>query len=166
MFALGLPLTPSDAPSAEQLPNGTIFVCADDDAAGRAGCKGLLKQACLNTNHDCSHFFGKTYEEAINLPCIVMELAAVHGHKAVVCIFDQHMDRYKEGAVYGTDVTKKLRDQGFKGVILIRSANDDAKSATSYRNAGATAHLSKSERVADVAHTLVAQYSQWARYAW
>jgi len=166
VFALGLPLTPSDAPSEEQLPDGTIFVCADDDAAGRAGCKGLLKQARLNTNHDLSHILGKTYEEAINLPRVVMELAAVHGHRTVVCVFDQHMDRYMEGQVYGTDVTQKLREQGFKGVILIRSANDDPKSATSYRNAGATAHLSKSEPVAEVARTLVAQYHQWARYAW
>ena len=35
------------------------------------------------------------------------------------------MKNYKEGKVLGTDITHELRAGGFKGIILIRSANDD-----------------------------------------
>ena len=56
------------------------------------------------------------------------------------------MDNYQEGKVLGTDITHELRSDGFKGIILIRSANDDAASANRYRRAGANGCLGKTLR--------------------
>ena len=53
------------------------------------------------------------------------------------------MDNYKEGKVFGTDVTNELRSSGFTGIIIIRSANDDAASANKYRRAGANGCVGK-----------------------
>ena len=53
------------------------------------------------------------------------------------------MDNYQEGKVFGTDITSELRSDGFKGIILIRSANDDAASANKYRRAGANGCIGK-----------------------
>ena len=38
---------------------------------------------------------------------------------AVVCIFDQNLE-FKEGRIFGTEITTELRDVGFKGLIFIR----------------------------------------------
>ena len=40
---------------------------------------------------------------------------------------------YKEGVIRGTEVVADLRREGFKGVVLIRSANDDEASGHKYR---------------------------------
>ncbi len=63
--------------------------------------------------------------------------------------------------IYGTEVTRKLRKMGFKGVIFIRSANDDADSIKKYISAGATGTLQKDSNVQDSADDIIVQYWAW-----
>ena len=67
------------------------------------------------------------------------------------------MDNYQEGKVFGTDVTDELRAGGFKGIILIRSANDDAASANKYRRAGANGCVGKTLKSAALVGDIVKQ---------
>ena len=48
--------------------------------------------------------------------------------------------------VLGTEITADLRSLGFKGIVLIRSANDDHFAREMYRDAGASGFLSKTAR--------------------
>ena len=67
------------------------------------------------------------------------------------------MDNYQEGKVLGTDVTIELRADGFKGIILIRSANDDAVSANKYRYAGANGCVGKTLKTSLLINDIVKQ---------
>ena len=67
------------------------------------------------------------------------------------------MDNYREGKIFGTDITNELRSDGFKGVILIRSANDDAASANKYRRAGANGCVGKTLKSSALAGDIVRQ---------
>ena len=51
--------------------------------------------------------------------------------------------QYKEGPVYGTDISRALQKAGFKGLVFICSANDDCNSIKHYLAAGATGSLNK-----------------------
>jgi hypothetical protein len=101
--------------------------------------KGLAKALKVN---DC-RIFGETFEGVTDLVETVMAAAAQSGDDNVVCIFDQNMDNYDEGAVYGTEVIRKCRYLGFTGLMFIRSANDDIGSRVIYKSAGANGTLPK-----------------------
>ena len=117
----------------------TILICADDDAAPRMVYKGLAKALKID---DC-RIFGQTFEGVADLVNSVLAAASQSGDDNVVCIFDQNMDNYDEGAVYGTEVIRKCRHLGFTGLMFIRSANDDIGSRVIYKNAGASGCLPK-----------------------
>ena len=73
-----------------------------------------------------------------------------------MCIFDQNIE-YKEGKLYGTEITSALRLTGFKGLIFIRSAMDDFYSVEKFRKAGATANLTKDSNVTQIIDELKQQ---------
>ena len=115
--------------------------------------KGLVKKLGVD-NH---MILGEKYAEAAGLVDIALAAEMDFGGHNVICILDQNMDRYTEGAILGTDVTRRLRECGFKGLIFIRSANDDMESRVAYKNAGADATLSKGTKsIDDLAKGIVA----------
>ena len=65
--------------------------------------------------------------------------------------FSQNMEYKGEGNIRGTQIVTELRESGFKGVLLIRSANDDTASGHVYRAAGANGYLSKAVNVKQLA---------------
>ena len=132
--------TSSNETASETVEKGCFLICADDDKGPRLSYKGLVNKL----GADNSLILGETYEEAEGLVQTVLETARKHGDHNVICIFDQNMDRYPEGTVLGTNVTKELRERGFRGLIFIRSANDDMASMVQYKTAGADATLTKS----------------------
>jgi hypothetical protein len=67
------------------------------------------------------------------------------------------MDNYSEGKILGTDITNELRSDGFKGIVLIRSANDDAASANKYRRAGANGCVGKTLKSSALVSDIVRQ---------
>ena len=103
-----------------------------------------------------------TYQRIDEPVQTVMAEAAARGHRKVVCIFDQNME-YPAAPVIGTDVTAKLREAGFKGVIVIRSANDEPAMQKLYLNSGANGHLPKHGKVGDIVSTLLRIYSRALR---
>ena len=111
---------------------------------------------------DESMVLGETYEEAADLVQTVMAEAVARGHRNVVCIFDQNME-YPAGPVLGTDITAKLREAGFKGVIVIRSANDEPAMQKLYLKGGANGHLPKHGKIGDIVSTLLRIYSRALR---
>ena len=118
---------------------------------------------------------GATFAEADSIASVVKTVASEHGEANVVVLLDQKcaspccglsmlkllwccsMDNYTEGKVFGTDVTSELRSDGFKGIILIRSANDDAASANRYRRAGANGCVGKTLKSASLVGDIVKQ---------
>jgi len=160
-FTVDTKMIPGVAPESSvstgslKLRENTVLICADDDYAPRASYSGLAKK--LKVEPARVKVYGATYAEAAALPSTVLEAAAVHGAENVVCIFDQHMDSYPSGKVLGTDVLRELRNGGFKGLVFIRSANDDVESVSLYRGAGANGCLSKSSKISELAAEVVKQ---------
>ena len=137
---------------SETLDKTCILICADDDNGPRLVYKSLVKKLGVD-NH---MILGEKYAEAEGLVETVLKAERESNGRNVICIFDQNMDRYAEGAILGTEVTARLRKCGFKGLIFIRSANDDMASVVAYKNAGADATLSKgTATVVDLAKEIV-----------
>jgi len=104
-------------------PAGLCFVIADDDITVRMVAPGLLKMAAA---HSDSLILGATHDEAVQLADTIRKLAAKHTETKVVCILDQNLDTYiGHQPIYGTDVVRELRRTNFKGILCIRSANDE-----------------------------------------
>ena len=67
---------------------------------------------------------------------------------------------YPAGSILGTEVTTSLREAGFKGVIAIRSANDEPASRKMYLDAGSSGYLSKTANPAKLVRDLMQIYSR------
>jgi len=135
----------TNEPELIQLPEGTVLVCADDDKISRMMLNKIIRSPELNADQTKSIVVGETLQEAQGLVQTVMDIAARVGERKVICIFDQMME-YGTATVLGTDATAHLRSVGFKGIVLIRSANDDHFAREMYRDAGASGFLNKSTR--------------------
>merc|ERR1711865_78809 len=144
-FVLQLPLVvasdpgPVDLGSKLRLRDGTFMICVDDDKLTRMMCKFLA----LECGAMEFKVLGETFAEVEMMVASVKNIAMRYGETNTVLLLDQNMDSYKEGKVFGTDITSELRSDGYKGIILIRSANDDAASANQYRRAGANGCVGK-----------------------
>ena len=124
------------------LPSGLIFVCCDDDYLPRIFAENVLLPTA-HADEAASHVLGETYEEVMSVPDLVMELADHHGHEKVFGIFDQNLTNYDEGALYGTALCRQLRQRGFRGCLVIQSANDESAAEREYLAAGADGCLGK-----------------------
>ena len=145
-------------PEPTALPDGTVLVCADDDRISRMMLKKTIRLEGLNADQTKSTVLGETLEEAQGLVQTVMDIAAQVGDRKVICIFDQFME-YETETVLGTNATVELRGLGFKGVVLIRSANDEHSAREMYRDAGATGSMSKSARKgSEIVKSIVSQW--------
>jgi len=102
---------------------------------------------------------GASYEEAASVVEMVLTEAAARGDGNVVCVLDQNME-YAAGTILGTDLTVALREAGFKGVIAIRSANDDPANRKMYREIGASGTLGKDLKAAGLVRGLLKIYSR------
>jgi len=134
---------------------GTLLICADDDLIARKGYKPLIQ---LSQAED-SMVLGASYEEAASVVEKVLTEAAARGDGNVVCVLDQNME-YAAGTILGTDLTVALREAGFKGVIAIRSANDDPANRKMYREIGASGTLGKDLKAAGLVRGLLKIYSR------
>jgi CheY-like chemotaxis protein len=151
------PEIPDDEGEVPALKQGCVLICADDDVAPRIGYKGLIKK--LKPME--SMILGETHAEAAYLVETVLAAAKEHGDEKVVCICDQNME-YDQGVIRGTEVVADLRLEGFTGVFLIRSANDDAASGLQYRKMGANGYLSKKTKMKELAASVVRE----CEHAW
>jgi hypothetical protein len=158
IFLLDIGLIEGAPPAQDEsltLRQGSILICADDDFAPRLQYKSMAKKLGVPASN--TTILGETFSEVQSLVATVLESAEEHGAENVVCIFDQNMDRYQEGRELGTNLTRELRERGFRGLIFIRSANDDPSSGSFYRSAGVNACLGKTEKASTLIETLVAQ---------
>lgn len=160
VFTLELKVDVSDESRSLALPPEVRLVCADDDPMARRICEKVLPNSLNIVKENCK-ILGENYEEVQGLADTVLMEAQAYGDANVVCIFDQNMDRYSEGQVYGTDVTADLRSRGFDGLIFIRSANDTYADETAHRFAGANGTLSKSWRTKVTARRIQDRWQKW-----
>ena len=145
-------------PKPTELPEGTVLVCADDDKVSRMMLNAIIHLQGLNADQTESIVLGETLEEVQRLVQTVMDIAARVGERKVICIFDQMMD-YGTNMFLGTDATAELRSLGFKGAVLIRSANDEHFARELYRDAGASGFMSKSiRRGPEIVKSIVSQW--------
>jgi CheY-like chemotaxis protein len=145
-----------------QFPEGTVLVCVDDDKVSRMMLNAIIHLKGLNADQTKSIVLGETLQEVQGLVQTVMDIAAQVGERKVICIFDQMLD-YGTDMFLGTDAIAELRSLGFKGVVLIRSANDEHFARELYRDAGASGFLSKSTRRGpEIVKSIVSQwYDAW-----
>lgn len=106
-----------------------LCVCEDDEMP-RIWAEHVIKAA--RANQSASQIIGEEYEEARSCAHRVMDLASAHGEQNVIVVLDQNIDQYSEGAVYGTDLCMQIRALGFRGTLLINSANDEVQDENDY----------------------------------
>ena len=108
----------------------------------------MLQSIGANAN---SRVLGETHQEVSSVLELVLQASSELDHHNIVGLFDQNME-YPEAFVTGTELTRQLRPRarGFKGLIIIRSANDSLESMNQYYEAGADALISKSTRPSEV----------------
>jgi len=135
---------PPTAETSDALPPGLVFVCCDDDEIPRIYAHAALLPGALADKD--SVVLGETYAEAVGVPDLVMALAEKHGHEQVFGIFDQNLTNYDEGDVFGTELCSELRRRGFRGSLVIQSANDSFVDQQDYLTAGANGSIPKALR--------------------
>ena len=82
--------------------------------------RGLLKKLKA---HKESLILGENFAEVSEVPEFVNKSVTQYGPSRVICMFDQNM-HWSEGSILGTQLCKQLREEGFAGLVIIRSAND------------------------------------------
>ena len=115
-------VTAADPIAPPDLPSGLVFVVVDDNPMARILSKKNLRSA---DSHSDSIILGETLAEAQSVADRIMQLAKVHGQYRVIGLLDQDLDTYADGSTYGSDICRQLRDQGFRGVICVRTGNAD-----------------------------------------
>jgi len=88
--------------------------------------------------HPDSLILGETAQQVIGATRMILDTPDI---KAV--ILDQNLV-YNGHNYLGTDIAKELRRQGYKGVILMRSANTEKQDIILYLSSGADGYLEKS----------------------
>ena len=126
------------------LPEGLAFVCCDDDEIPRIVAGSLIAQAAADETE--SLILGDTYDEVTGLVESVLAVAARLGDERVVCVLDENIDGYQEGSFTGTQLIGKLRGRGFRGLMIVQSANDDPADEKNYLAAGADGSFGKAVR--------------------
>ena len=61
--------------------------------------------------------------------------------------------------VHGTTLVRKVRQKGFTGLIVIRSANNDEESQAKYLSSGANMAIGKNIQIESLAQILMNAYS-------
>jgi len=122
------------------LPEGLVFFWVDDDEMPRIFAKVVL--AAARADMSSSQIIGEEFSEASTCPQRVMALASTHGEDCVIVVLDQNIE-YSEGALYGTELCMQIRALGFRGTMLINSANDELQDERDYLQAGADGSIGK-----------------------
>jgi len=125
------------------LPEGLVFLVADDDELARMVAESIIHAAKGDPDH--SVVLGRTYNEVQSIPQLTMELAAKFGSGKMIVILDQFMDRFDEGTIKGSDLAKVLRAGGFDGVVIIQSGDNDMCAELQYIAAGADGSICKGD---------------------
>ena len=86
---------------------------------------------------------GETHEEVAGLVERIVEMGRRLGPTRVVCVLDQNLDGYDQGAFLGTDLAREMRRRGFEGLLIIHSANDSVDDEREYLAAGADGSVGK-----------------------
>ena len=122
---------------APALPDGLVFVVADDDEIARLVATRVIRKCRADMSRSFS--VGATRDEVLSLPLQLEALGRELGQMRVVCIFDENLN-YAEGDLRGTELCRQLRSElGWEGVIIIQSANDSEEDVRLYLAAGADA---------------------------
>ena len=132
---------PADALAPRTLPEGLAFVCCDDDMFPRMLAPLLITAACASEEE--SLVLGETYDEVAELVELVVAKGRRLGNARVVCVIDQNLEAYAEGAFYGTELIKEMRARDFDGLVIVQSANDGPEDERAYLAAGADGCLGK-----------------------
>jgi len=139
---LNFPAEPQQTLANPETPNvlskpssDVVYVLVDDDSVQRGILNALLKRS---GGHPDSVVLGANYKEVANVPALVSALAESHGEEKIVVILDQNMDTWQgEKGIYGSDIIKQLGGVKFKGVMCLRTGQDDAESIEVYKSHGA-----------------------------
>lgn len=118
-----------------------VIACLDDSGTQRK----LLQRLCTNTNASKDSFvLGESNEEIDTFADRVMQASPPVTH----CIIDQNLENPVPNGIprliLGTSIMCELRKKGFKGKLIVRSANDTSDCMKLYLASGADTFMSKS----------------------
>eukprot|EP00466_Bigelowiella_natans_P016915 jgi/Bigna1/142456/aug1.70_g17164 len=117
-----------------------IIACVEDMKMIRKMYERVLIRKYFNKK---SVVLGSTLHEAKCAAHCIMK-AGCHA-----CILDQNLE-YGSDCVYGTDIAYQLAELKFKGLIYIRSANNDTMDIQFYKEKGAFGTMCKSMTPAEI----------------
>ncbi|KAK3282111.1 hypothetical protein CYMTET_10136 [Cymbomonas tetramitiformis] len=140
-------------PTKSHLPPGLTMFAVEDNVLARKTLQILFKIA---KGSDSSTVMGQSVDEILNFSNRVLE----SDPPVDICICDQNLDDPAMGGriMQGTSIITNLLKGGFKGVLVIRSANDSKDDVEYYQKCGAHIVLRKTTSLME---TLAIIASYW-----
>jgi len=125
-----------EAPDTLSTPSSdVVYVLADDDGAQRHILNAIIRKS---GGHPDSVVLGSSHEEVASIPSLIRSLGGIHGEERIVVILDQNMDTWPgQEAFYGSSIIKQLGGVNFKGVLCLRTGQDDPESISMFKALGA-----------------------------
>jgi len=127
-------------PSSLCLPPSTLMAGVDDDALTRERDRVNIRQMNIDAA-SADHVRGGTADEITNFPVYVQQMDP----QPSIVLLDQNLEHpvSRTELVKGTELIRPLRDLGFTGKIVVKSANDDPNDARFYASCGADGTIAK-----------------------
>lgn len=130
-------------PASVRLPPSTLIATLEDSALIRKMDQRLLASGALGVDTESRrHVRGATAEEINTFPEYIMHKMP---RRPCLCLIDQNLDHPLHGTEFakGTDVVRRLREMGYEGELVIKSANHAPDHAKFYAACGADGVVAK-----------------------
>lgn len=146
-----LTFTYSILPASICLPSSTLIASVDDQAMIRKMDAWMMQQMGIDVE-SVQHIRGVTADEIRDFPEYVMQMQ----RQPTMVLIDQNLDHpiHRSTMIKGTELIPRLRRLGFKGKIVVKSANSAASDVRSFITAGADGAVAKGLNVMDLSRQL------------
>ena len=132
-------------------PSGLHIYCIDDSEAARRLLDYNMRLWAGTGN---VRVFGKDVTEVATFKDCVLE-------DGDIAVLDQHLEYGGDDNVYGTDIVEELLEQGYKGLICIRSGNVAEEDLAKYDTAGAHCAFGKDVAMRKVIEDMKVAYTRY-----
>jgi len=133
------------------LPSSTLIASVDDQAMIRTMDAWMMQQIGIDVE-SVQHIRGGTADEIRDFPEYVMQMQ----RQPSIVLIDQNLDHpiHRGTMIKGTELIPRLRRLGFKGKIVVKSANSAASDIRSFIAAGADGCVAKGLNHMDMSRQL------------
>jgi len=133
------------------LPSSTLIASVDDQAMIRTMDAWMMQQIGIDVE-SVQHIRGSTADEIRDFPEYVMQMQ----RQPSIVLIGQNLDHpiHRGTIIKGTELIPRLRRLGFKGKIVVKSANSAASDIRSFIAAGADGCVAKGLNHMDMSRQL------------